>query len=702
MQNNCVAIVDNINENYEYAKYFLDQGLSVIPVNSVEKGGSLIKSWKKYQDEKPTIFELKKWWTEWPDAGLAIVTGKISNIIVLDIDPRHGGDETIMGKELPSTVTVNTGGGGRHYYYKYPNKLERVNNFIGGNVGLPGVDLRGDGGFIYAPPSLHHSGQVYSFEKNLAFDQQELAEVPQWLMEVIEIENQNKKNSKIGLTAVNDLSQLWSGVTEGQRNDSCARLAGKLAHLEMPIEEAKETLISWNNNNKPPLEEHEVIQTVNSIYNRHKNKFRPTSIAKKILKKEEKQGRYWEYIAEKDCFLYYENNIGKWQEQNSRYLISKIGEYLIEFNKTWDKRNKRKEVFESFKNILINEKNKEKFDIGINPDKTYINLKNGMLKWESGELIEHSHEFYSQIQFPIDYDPEAGCPTWKRVLTEWIPDKDSRLFLQEYVGYCLIPDTSQHLALILYGSGSNGKSTMLEVLTHLFGQANISAIPLHRLSDRFETANIQGKLVNICSDIDPTYMKETGILKTLIHGENIRGEYKYGASFDFRPVVRLLFSANEIPKVRDKTEGWYRSFEILTFPNKFRKTDSNYDPDLKNKLLKEISGVLNWAIEGLHRLKEKESFSESVEMRKAKKAYMAENDNVMEFLLAKTVNAPGEKIIAKELYDKYVSFCRRNNYQNAQSRKTFTRILAQEGIESKPAHIKGRSQRCYHGIKLRK
>ena len=114
-----------------------------------------------------------------------------------------------------------------------------------------------------------------------------------------------------------------------------------------------------------------------------------------------------------------------------------------------------------------------------------------MLDWKNKELKSHSPDYYSQFQLPVIYNKGAKCPKWKKTLKEWLPKEKSRMFLQEYIGYCLIPDTSYQKAVILHGTGSNGKSTFLNVINELFGESNLSNIPMHRLSNRFETANLQ-------------------------------------------------------------------------------------------------------------------------------------------------------------------------------------------------------------------
>ncbi|MFW5795081.1 MAG: DNA primase family protein [Bacillota bacterium] len=427
--------------------------------------------------------------------------------------------------------------------------------------------------------------------------------------------------------------------------------------------------------------------------------FIPTEIAEMLMKLESFKGIKWLYVVEEEKFYKYETERGYWMKKDADYLRVTIRRFLNNKRKKWEKRGKINEVYDAFKALCINKKNFKLMDFSKNQFPEYINLKNGMLNFDKEELIQHHSDYYSQVQFPVEYDSNANFDTWEKTMRAWIPDSNTRKFLQEYIGYCLIPDNSAQLAVILVGNGSNGKSTFLETISALFGAENLSSIPLQKLSNKFEIAYVKDKLVNICSDIDPTYMKQTGYIKTLIHGEMLRGEYKNGKSFDFMPVTRLIFSANELPRVRDKSEGWYRSFEFVNFPNHFTKSDENYDPYLKNKLIKELPGILNWALEGLFRYKRKGGFTESESLKREKRKYKSSNDTIESFLENNTTKNENEFVQGEYLYKQYEDYCK-NESLKPQSRQTFSVVLNNKGIISKPTYNKraGKTVRCFHGL----
>jgi len=428
--------------------------------------------------------------------------------------------------------------------------------------------------------------------------------------------------------------------------------------------------------------------------------FLPRQVAELVTNYEKDHNRIWEYDAEQDVMYCYNEKKGVWRKENIRYLENSIREVLSLINPKWVKINRVREVKEEFKNLHIDFTHRDKFNVGVNPNKSLINIQNGMLDWKNMTLKEHEKEYYSQFQLPVNYIENSSCPKWRKTLKEWLPAKKTRDFIQEFIGLCLIPDTKYHKAVILHGSGSNGKSTLLEVIAKLFGEDNLSNIPMHRLSNRFETAYIQDKLVNICSDIDPKYLNETGVLKTMIAGEPLRGEHKFGASFDFTPVIRLIFSANEIPKARDKTDGWYRRLEIVDFPNHFSKDDPGFDPYLKEKLYNEIPGIFLWALEGLKRLKKQGCFTRSDPMKQAMADYMDENDSVKAFVRDRTVMGPSKQIYGKIFYEEYKVFCNENGINNYVTRRKFTTSLKKEGVKVGHRSWKGSNSRFYIGIDL--
>ncbi len=446
----------------------------------------------------------------------------------------------------------------------------------------------------------------------------------------------------------------------------------------------------------------------------------PTTAAESFLKREKEKGRRWTYLADQGQYYQYRQDRGYWKTVKKVYLKKKIREFLVNNQADWDKKRHKREVFDAVKDSCMADEDTDIFNPAENPNLNLINVKNGMLNWRKGEMLPHNYQYHSLFQLPVEYDPDSEAPRWSNALRQWIPKAEVRKFLQEFVGYSLIPDTSLDKALILHGSGANGKSTFLEVLEELFGEENLSSIPLHRLNGRFELSNIQHKLVNICSDLDPSYLKETGNIKKIIAGELLRGEDKYKPSFDFKPVARLIFSANELPKARDKTKGWYRRIEIIKFPNSFDPEDDNFDPNLSEKLKEELPGIFNWAVEGLKRLKDRERFEIPGSVKENKRSYKESNDSLTAFVNEQVEEAKGESYPTSYLYRKYKGYCedhglnivsqqkfskRLNDLDFEKDRKTFRVCKEHEQFKCEDPECSGelmkKRKRYFKGIKLK-
>jgi hypothetical protein len=163
---------------YDEARAALARGWAPLPL---EPGGKRpLVTWARFQQRRPTPGELRYWWHRWPDAGLGLVTGAVSGLVVVDVDPRNGGDATLEDLEhehcpVPVTVEVLTGGGGRHLYFRHPG-VEMPPAKLG-----PGLDLLADGSQVVAPPSIHASGRRYEWEVSRLPGAVPLAELPTWL-----------------------------------------------------------------------------------------------------------------------------------------------------------------------------------------------------------------------------------------------------------------------------------------------------------------------------------------------------------------------------------------------------------------------------------------------------------------------------------------------------------------------------------------
>lgn len=239
------------------------RGWSVVPLRHGLKLPLI--PWLEFQHRLASEDEIRSWFDEWPDANLAVVTGRISGLAVLDCDPRNRGDESLRALEtergaLPDTVEAVTGGGGRHLYFA--TGQAPVRNRVGF---APGLDLKGEGGLVVAPPSIHPSGGRYAWRKGRAPGEIVLAPLPDWLL-ALEAADGSRRGHP--LPYWRDL--VRAGVGEGERNRTIASLTGHLLWHGVEPDVALELLLAWNRVRcSPPLPDEEVARTVASIVRTH-------------------------------------------------------------------------------------------------------------------------------------------------------------------------------------------------------------------------------------------------------------------------------------------------------------------------------------------------------------------------------------------------------------------------------------------------
>lgn len=243
---------------------YLARGWSVVPIAA---GGKIpAVTWQVYQDRHADEAEVRDWYRRWPDAGVGVVTGPISGLAVIDIDPRHGGEESLFAWQerhgpMPPTVEALTGGGGTHLYFATTSKALRNRVAV-----LPGVDLRARGGMVVAPPTRHSSGRRYAWRPGHAPADRPPAPLPRAVRELL-----RSGGERQGHTLDHWRRLTREGVAEGARNSTLASLTGHLLWHGVDPDVALEMLLAWNRMRcRPPLPDAEVAGVVASIERTHR------------------------------------------------------------------------------------------------------------------------------------------------------------------------------------------------------------------------------------------------------------------------------------------------------------------------------------------------------------------------------------------------------------------------------------------------
>lgn len=359
-------------------------------------------------------------------------------------------------------------------------------------------------------------------------------------------------------------------------------------------------------------------------------------------------------------------------------------------------RAKRSEVVD-YLDLLIRDNTKPE-------DAHLIAFKNGLYNIIDGSFAGFTPEHIITNKIPWDYTPDATCPLVDNVLNRLsCNDAEIRALLEEVAGACLYRDNKLGggKAVILVGDKSNGKSTYIEMLHAMLGDKNISTLDFKELDDRFSTAMLFGKLANLGDDISDSFKEDVAIFKKIATGESIKAENKGKDAFQFIPYAKLIFSANNIPRMKDPTGAAMRRLLTIPLNAKFSENDPDYDPQIKVKLTQQesIEYFILLAIGGLKRVLKNKHFTVSQKVQQAKTDYEQENNPILAFIEdCRNDNGDVEGIYneaTREVYIRYDEFCIKNNFRPV-NRLTFSKQLNQAlGTTVKNMRLNGKQCKVF-------
>lgn len=291
---------------------------------------------------------------------------------------------------------------------------------------------------------------------------------------------------------------------------------------------------------------------------------------------------------------------------------------------------------------------------------SYIAMQNGLLDLISLKLMPHSSSVFCTNALPYPYSPKAGCPRFKQFLNEVFVDDVSKItFIQEAVGYAFHKGLPVPGLFMLIGEGSNGKSVFLDVLEALFGLQNISNLNMKELSDEKYVVGLANKMLNISSEQPNKTALESNRIKAIVSGDLVTGRNLYKDPTTFRPYAKHFLAMNRLPDLGDISHGMWRRIKIIEFNQMF--SDEQADVYLIDKLLKELPGILCWALEGYIRLRKNGfKFKASKSMDKALSSYRSKCNSTLGFAsdcLVKLDNEPHE-VIFNLAYIRYLKYCK--------------------------------------------
>lgn len=324
----------------------------------------------------------------------------------------------------------------------------------------------------------------------------------------------------------------------------------------------------------------------------------------------------------------------------------------------------------------------------------YIVFNNGVYDLETKELLEYSPKYIIKNKIPHNYNPDAYHELLDKTLNKiCCNDKKLRYVIEEMIGYTLLRRNELGKSFILTGDGSNGKSTLLDLINELLGEDNISSVSLKELSDRFKTFQLDGKLANIGDDISNEYIQDNSTFKKLVTGEKVNVERKGRDPYDFKNYSKLIFSANELPRINDLSGGLKRRLVFIPFNAKFSKRDEDYDPFIKDKITTPaaLEYLLKIAIDGLYRIINNNSITSSEVCDKVWEEYEAINNPVVSFIEEHKI----ENESVNDVFRQYQVWCVESGLKPL-SKIVFGKEVRKQGFNSnKSVKIEGKVTKIY-------
>jgi P4 family phage/plasmid primase-like protien len=653
--------------------------------------------------------QIRTWWVDNEDYLIGIATG--SGLLVIDLDSykpgRHPEWDTFARNNggMPETMEVLTGQGGHHYWFTVNQPVPCSTNLY------PNVDVRGDGGYVIAAPGTSVYGE-YELLRDVA-----PVPAPAWLLDEILV-----RKKVVAARSPVSSSVTPAEPLSPEEVSRCEQYATRAFELEVArLVRCREAAVPmfgrqaysgepWN------AETYAVacnlLELSNSWWNSYTEEdayravignaprdsgFRDADVLERwnsARKKIGSNGRPKPPPQGGGLFIPYATptqplDPSAFFTKGEGLDVLRLATAVVEFGELavdntdnrsiWGYRSgvwapsphevgdrcavllgsKFRPSHVSTVLPMIQQQCATRGDvITCEPVPEYVNCRNGMLHWATGQLYPHDPSFHSTVQLPVEWDPHATCPQFDVFAKEVMAD-DAIDYLWEIIGYLVFSGNPLQRAFLFHGSGINGKGTLIRVLKALLGQSNVSAVTLTDIAEaRFEVASLHGKIANLAGDIDATYMKSTARFKAITGEDTIRAERKYEHGFAFQCWAVPVFSANEFWKSSDTTTGYKRRWQLLPFPNTFTVSGGQ---GLTDRLVSETPGILVKAVAGLQRLMARGDFDTPKSAQDEKDKFNLAADQVSEWLgddVSVRTAEPGNEAVSYPSSEAYKAYRR--------------------------------------------
>jgi putative DNA primase/helicase len=670
----------------EHAKHYAQLGWYVFPVQKRGKK-PLVSDWPNRATTDQD--QIRSWWQKWPNANIGIACGP-SRLVVIDVDPKNGGDVydlPVDAKQL-ETVTSLTSSGGIHLYYS--RNGQRITNSSGR---LPkGIDVRGVGGYVVAPGSVHPSGEVYSWEVSSSPEDSKILPLPK------EIEN-------LLVDTSSQAPPVKEGdIPKGRRDQTLASLAGSLRRRGASQAAILAALVEENKRCSPPLNKNEVQRIAKSISRyqpadnnatrNDENDFGLTDLgnAKRLVDLFGQDLKYCHPWAR-----WYSWDGSRWEYDRSGQVVrfaKETARSILSEAASIDDKSRRRELaqhamrsesesrIQSMLSLARSEEGIPVLPEDLDQDSWLLNCANGTIDLKNGNIREHRREDLITKGVPVALSKDIPA-LWLAFLERIFKSNQNLIdFMQRAVGYCLTGGISERCFFICYGSGANGKTVFLETIRAILGDYSKRTPTETLLAKRSgaipnDLARLKGARFVTASESEEGRRLAESSIKDLTGGDVVTARFMRAEFFEFKPEFKLWLATNHKPVVKGTDDGVWSRIRLIPF--EVTIPEGERDHKLLEKLQAELPGILHWAVQGCLEW-QKNGLQPPKEVLAATSSYRREMDLVGDFIESCCIKKPQAKTPAREIYQAYCQWSDQNGeYTIAQRR--FGSRLAERGFQ---------------------
>ncbi|MCD8396687.1 MAG: phage/plasmid primase, P4 family [Lachnospiraceae bacterium] len=715
-------------------------GFAVFPITPRNK--IPLKGSSGCKEATRNIEQIETWWDQNPNYNIGIATGKASGglvVVDLDIDSEKNKDgvkrfqEWMEAKsmEIPKTVSVRTGKGGLHFYFRDTSrKYKNATNLFKDGTG---VDIRADGGYVVAPGSIHPNGNRYEWENMPLLTG--IQPLPVAIGDLL-VNPPKGKTKAAENEGKGSFSMPPGNIPEGERTDKLLKALASMQSKGFSDEAIRAAIYAENDRCTPPMTDKELESTVFSALKRFEKgtasyeldreynsrlvdrlrEMRPeqnkrygrNDAGNSYLFSDLCRGRFC-YVPKRKKWYFYDGKHWVEDSQNQameycKAIADALMQYCAQYVEDETVKNsyvKHIEKWLRFHNREVILKDASSvapvYISEFDSDSFLLNCENGTLDLNSGNFREHDSADKITKLAAVKYDPGARCERWESFIEE-VTCGDSALaaYIQKALGYALTGDTSYECFFILYGATSrNGKSTLCETFMRLMGDygrsANAETVAKRKYNDSRspteDVARLAGARFVQMGEPDKSMVFNASLLKTLTGNDTVTTRFLGENSFEYRPQFKIFLNTNHLPYVSDVTLFSSDRVKVIPFNRHF--TEEEQDHELKKVLVKpeSLSGILNWCMEGLQALRT-EGWMMPEAVREATQEYRDTSDKVGQFISDKLQCDPTGECDARTVYGLYQTWCLDNGFK-AEGSGEFRKSLKTAGMTIKQKRPNG-------------